>query len=77
MMPRRARPARRPRRTPSSIRGPTDFFTGNFNFRDHREGDLGPAEWLRWARLRGSTAVHPHGRADGRSAMRCRPPPSS
>jgi acyl-CoA thioesterase len=38
--------------------GPDSFFTGNFNFRD-AEGDLGPAEWLRWARLRGRDGLHP------------------
>ncbi len=38
--------------------GPDSFFTGNFNFRD-AEGDLGPAEWLRWARLRGRDNLHP------------------
>lgn len=38
--------------------GPDDFFTGNFNFFDHREG-TGPAEWLRWARLRARDGLHP------------------
>ncbi len=38
--------------------GPEDFFTGNFNFQDHREG-TGPAEWLRWARLRAYAGLHP------------------
>lgn len=38
--------------------GPDDFFTGNFNFFDHREG-TGPAEWLRWARLRARDSLHP------------------
>lgn len=31
--------------------GPENFFTGNFEFFDPK-ADLGPAEWLRWARLR-------------------------
>ena len=38
--------------------GPENFFTGNFNLRD-AESDLGPAEWLRWARLRGRDDLHP------------------
>lgn len=32
--------------------GPDEFFTGNFNFVDIREDELGDAELLRWARLR-------------------------
>ena len=31
--------------------GPAEFFTGNFNFLDLKDG-LGAAEWLRWGRLR-------------------------
>ncbi|WP_448664311.1 thioesterase family protein [Sphingomonas sp. CJ20] len=38
--------------------GPDNFFTGNFNFVDRPEG-LGPAEWLRWARLRGREGLDP------------------
>ncbi|NYT39876.1 thioesterase family protein [Sphingomonas sp. R-74633] len=38
--------------------GPDDFFTGNFNFCDHTPG-TGPAEWLRWARLRARDDLHP------------------
>lgn len=38
--------------------GPDNFFTGNFHLRD-AEGELGPAEWLRWARLRGRDNLHP------------------
>ena len=38
--------------------GPEDFFTGNFNFFDHKQG-TGPAEWLRWARLREREGLHP------------------
>jgi acyl-CoA thioesterase len=38
--------------------GPDDFFTGNFNFFDHKQG-TGPAEWLRWARLRARGGLHP------------------
>ncbi|MFS2111031.1 thioesterase family protein [Sphingomonas sp. Sphisp140] len=38
--------------------GPEDFFTGNFNFHDRKDG-LGPAEWLRWARLRDPAGLHP------------------
>jgi acyl-CoA thioesterase len=38
--------------------GPDDFFTGNFNFQDHKEGTA-PAEWLRWARLRDRDGLHP------------------
>lgn len=38
--------------------GPEDFFTGNFNFCDHTPG-TGPAEWLRWARLRERAGLHP------------------
>ena len=38
--------------------GPDDFFTGNFNFLDIKDG-AGPAEWLRWARLRAREGLHP------------------
>jgi acyl-CoA thioesterase len=38
--------------------GPDNFFTGNFNFHDQKDG-TGPAEWLRWARLRERTGLHP------------------
>lgn len=38
--------------------GPEDFFTGNFNFLDHKD-QTGPAEWLRWARLRDHAGLHP------------------
>ncbi|MDF7773816.1 thioesterase family protein [Sphingomonas sp. AOB5] len=38
--------------------GPEDFFTGNFNFFDPKEAK-GPAEWLRWARLRERDGLHP------------------
>lgn len=38
--------------------GPEDFFTGNFDFLDIRQG-TGPAEWLRWARLRDRADLHP------------------
>jgi acyl-CoA thioesterase len=37
--------------------GPNHFFTGNFNFLDVK--DTGPAEWLRWARLRERDGLHP------------------
>lgn len=38
--------------------GPNEFFTGNFNFLDQRDG-TGPAEWRRWARLRARDGLHP------------------
>jgi acyl-CoA thioesterase len=38
--------------------GPEEFFTGNFNFHDHKAG-TGPAEWLRWARLRARDGLDP------------------
>ncbi|MDP5278341.1 thioesterase family protein [Sphingomonas sp. DG1-23] len=38
--------------------GPESFFTGNFNFWDSKR-DLGPTEWLRWARLRARGGLHP------------------
>ncbi|MCW3847757.1 thioesterase family protein [Sphingomonas sp. LB-2] len=38
--------------------GPDDFFLGNFNFHDHKDG-TGPVEWLRWARLRARVGLHP------------------
>lgn len=38
--------------------GPDEFFTGNFNFLDLRNG-LAEAEWLRWARLRGREGLDP------------------
>ena len=38
--------------------GPAQFFTGNFEFLDTKDG-LGPAEWLRWARLRERDGIDP------------------
>jgi acyl-CoA thioesterase len=38
--------------------GPAEFFTGNFEFFDDKSA-LGPAEWLRWARLRGPDGLDP------------------
>lgn len=38
--------------------GPENFFTGNFEFYDPKAAD-GPAEWLRWARLRDRDGLHP------------------
>ena len=38
--------------------GPDNFFTGNFEFVDVRDG-IGPAEWLRWGRLRARAGLHP------------------
>ncbi|MDT8757827.1 thioesterase family protein [Sphingomonas psychrotolerans] len=38
--------------------GPDNFFTGNFNFFDPKL-KLGPAEWMRWARLRARDGLHP------------------
>lgn len=38
--------------------GPEDFFTGNFEFLD-APATTGPAEWLRWARLRARDGLHP------------------
>ena len=38
--------------------GPNEFFTGNFNFLDQKEG-LGSAQWLRWARLRDRDGLDP------------------
>lgn len=38
--------------------GPDDLFTGNFNLLDVKDG-AGPAEWLRWARLRARDGLHP------------------
>lgn len=39
--------------------GPADFFTGQFEFLDVKAPDLGPAEWLRWARLRERNGLDP------------------
>lgn len=42
--------------------GPPEFFTGNFNFLDLKDGPDGPladAEWLRWGRLRERDALDP------------------
>lgn len=39
--------------------GPDEFFTGNFNFLDVKDPTLGPAELLRWARLRDSDGLDP------------------
>jgi acyl-CoA thioesterase len=39
--------------------GPDEFFTGNFNFLDLKDSDLGPAELLRWARLRDHDGIDP------------------
>ena len=38
--------------------GPPEFFTGNFNFFDYKDG-LGDAEWLRWGRLRERAGLDP------------------
>ncbi|MEG3088729.1 thioesterase family protein [Sphingomonas sp. PB4P5] len=38
--------------------GPPEFFTGNFNFFDYKDG-LGDAEWLRWGRLRERDGLDP------------------
>lgn len=38
--------------------GPDDFFTGNFAFHDIKTG-TSEAEWLRWAKLRDTTGLHP------------------
>ncbi len=38
--------------------GPDDFFTGNFEFYDAGD-DTGPAEWLRWVRLRARDGLDP------------------
>ena len=37
--------------------GPDEFFTGNFNFLDLKQG--GEAAWLRWARLRDHAGLDP------------------
>lgn len=39
--------------------GPDDFFAGNFNFLDVKDEALGPAELLRWARLRDAGGIDP------------------
>ena len=39
--------------------GPDEFFTGNFNFLDVKDDTLGPAELLRWARLRDAEGIDP------------------
>lgn len=39
--------------------GPADFFTGQFEFLDVKAPDLGPAELLRWARLRERGGLEP------------------
>ena len=38
--------------------GPADFFTGNFEFLDIKDG-TGPAEWRRWGRLRERAGLDP------------------
>ncbi|MBR0551421.1 thioesterase family protein [Stakelama marina] len=38
--------------------GPDEFFTGNFNFVDTKDG-LDAAEWLRWGRLRARDGLDP------------------
>jgi acyl-CoA thioesterase len=39
--------------------GPDEFFTGNFDFLDVKDDTLGPAELLRWARLRDTKEIDP------------------
>lgn len=39
--------------------GPNDFFTGNFDFLDLKDDAQGPAEWLRWGRLRARDGLDP------------------
>jgi acyl-CoA thioesterase len=50
-------PLKAPVPTAELYTGPDHFFTGNFNFLDIK--DTGPAEWLRWARLRARDGLHP------------------
>nr|WP_295666551.1 thioesterase family protein [Sphingomonas sp.] len=38
--------------------GPPEFFTGNFEFFDYKN-EPGAATWLRWARLRDRSPLHP------------------
>jgi acyl-CoA thioesterase len=48
-----------PARDAEIYTGPDDgFFTSNFNFHDPKAAP-GPAEWLRWARLRARDRLHP------------------
>jgi acyl-CoA thioesterase len=39
--------------------GPSEFFTGNFNFLDLKDATTREAEWLRWARLRERDGLDP------------------
>lgn len=39
--------------------GPDEFFTGNFNFFDIRDEQMGAAEFLRWTRLRERARLDP------------------
>ncbi len=43
-------PLRPPAPDVELYRGPKEFFTGNFEFKDLKDG-VGPTEWLRWGRL--------------------------
>lgn len=47
-----------PSATADLYTGPEGFFTGNFDFLDRKDA-AGPAEWLRWARLRARDGLHP------------------
>ncbi|WP_425229518.1 thioesterase family protein [Sphingomonas sp.] len=39
--------------------GKAPFFTQNFDFLDRRDDTVGPAEWLRWVRLKDRTGLDP------------------
>ena len=43
----------------ATFTGKAPYFTQNFDFLDRRDDTLGPAEWLRWVRLRERSGLDP------------------
>ena len=52
-------PFARPEGTTATFSGKAPFFTRNFEFLDRRDETIGPAEWLRWVRLRERDGLDP------------------
>ena len=49
----------RPSGETTTFSGKAPFFTQNFEFLDRRDDTLGPAEWLRWVRLKERDGLDP------------------
>ena len=49
----------RPTGAAATFSGKAPFFTQNFDFLDRRDATVGPAEWLRWVRLKERDGLDP------------------